>query len=77
MKIEEVTAAMEREQTVLHTHMGITVRCRITGCITRYSKKKGWHYALELAELKSNCRIIASLEETELFDEMKREGDLS
>lgn len=77
MKIEEVTAAMEREQTVLHTHMGITVRCRITGCITRYSKKKGWHYALELAELKSKCVIIANLEETELFDEMKREGDLS
>lgn len=66
MKIEEVTAAMEQQRTVRHTHMGITVPCRINGCITRYSKENGWHYALELAELNSGCIIIASLEETRL-----------
>lgn len=51
MKIEEVAAAMERERTVLHTHMGITVRCRITGCITRYnSRRLSAHHIIPLAE---------------------------
>lgn len=66
MKLEDVTAAAEQELTVIHTHMGISVPCRITGVLTRFSKKTGWTYSLELREVNSNCVIVAGLEEVEV-----------
>lgn len=65
MKLEDVTQAAEQELTVIHTHMGISVPCRITGVLTRFSKDKGWTYSLELREVGSFCVIMAALEEVE------------
>ena len=66
MKLEEVTKAAEQGAVVLHTHMGITSRCRISGVITRYTKRSGWTYSLELMDLKAPCVIIAGLDEVEV-----------
>lgn len=66
MKLEEVTKAAEQGAVVLHTHMGITSRCRISGVITRYAKRSGWTYSLELTDLKASCVIIAGLDEVEV-----------
>lgn len=72
MKLEEVTQAAEQGAVILHTHMGITSRCRISGVITRYTEKSGrtgrtgWSYSLELTDLKANSVIIAALEDCEV-----------
>lgn len=66
MKLEDVTAAAEQELTVIHTHMGISVPCRITGVLTRFSRDKGWTYSLELQEVNSFCVIIAGLDDVEV-----------
>lgn len=66
MKLEEVTKAAEQGAVILHTHMGITSRCRISGVITRYSKRSGWTYSLELTDIKAPCVIIAGLDEVEV-----------
>ena len=66
MKLEDVTAAAEQELTVIHTHMGISVPCKITGVMTRFSKKTGWTYSLELQEVNSFCVIIAALDDVEV-----------
>lgn len=66
MKLEEVTKAAERGAVVLHTHMGIQSRCRISGVLTRFSKNRGWTYSLELTDLKAGCVIIAGLDEVEV-----------
>lgn len=66
MKLEDVTAAAEQELTVIHTHMGISVPCRITGVLTRFSKGKGWTYSLELREVNSFSVIIAGLDDVEV-----------
>lgn len=66
MKLEEVTKAAEQGAVILHTHMGITSRCRISGVITRYTEKSGWSYSLELTDLKANSVIIAALEDCEV-----------
>lgn len=66
MKLEEVTKAAEQGAVVLHTHMGITSRCRISGVITRYTERTGWSYSLELTDLKANSVIIAPLEDCEV-----------
>lgn len=66
MKLEDVTAAAEQELTVIHTHMGISVPCRITGVLTRFSRDKGWTYSLELREVGSFCVIIAALDDVEV-----------
>ena len=66
MKLEEVTKAAERGAVVLHTHMGITSRCRISGVITRYSKRSGWTYSLELTDVNTPSVIIAALDEVEV-----------
>lgn len=65
MKLEEVTKAAEQGAVVLHTHMGITSRCRISGVITRFAKG-GWTYSLELTDLKAPCVIVAGLDEVEV-----------
>lgn len=65
MKLEDVTQAAEQGAIVLHTHMGITSRCRISGVITRYAKG-AWAYSLELTDLKANSVIIAALEDCEV-----------
>ena len=65
MKLEEVTQAAEQGAVVLHTHMGVTSRCRISGVITRYTKA-GWTYSLELTDLKAPCVIVAGLEDVEV-----------
>ena len=66
MKLEDVTQAAEQEITVVHTHMGISVPCRITGVLTRFSRENGWTYSLELREINSFSVIIAALEEVEV-----------
>lgn len=74
MKLEEVTQAAEQGAVILHTHMGITTRCRISGVITRYTEKSGctgrtgWAYSLELTDLKANSVIIAALEDCEVSE---------
>lgn len=65
MKLEEVTKAAEQGAVVLHTHMGITSRCRISGVVSRYAKG-AWTYSLELTDLKANSVIIAALEDCEV-----------
>lgn len=65
MKIEQVNEAIMSGKTVVHTHMGISAKYKITGVITRYSQKNGWTYALELQD-KSRSVVIAALEETEV-----------
>ena len=66
MKLEEVTKAAEQGAVVLHTHMGITSRCRISGVITRYEKRSGWTYSLELTDVNTPSVIIAALDEVEV-----------
>lgn len=66
MKIEQVNEIMMSGKTVVHTHLGISARYRITGVITRYSAAKGWTYSLELQDLRSNCIVVAALEDTEV-----------
>lgn len=65
MKLEEVTSAAEQALTVIHTHMGISVPCKISGVLSRFSGGC-WTYSLELRELKSGCLIYAGLEEVEM-----------
>ncbi len=69
MRLEDVTAAAEQGLTVVHSHMGIQCRCRISGVLTRFDKGKGWTYSLELRDLKANCVIIADLEQVEVQNE--------
>ena len=66
MKLEEVTKAAEQGAVVLHTHMGITSRCRISGVITRYAKHSGWTYSPELTDVNTPSVIIAALDEVEV-----------
>ena len=66
MKLEEVTKAAEQGAVVLHTHMGITSRCSISGVITRYAKRSGWTYSLELTDVNTPSVIIATLDEVEV-----------
>lgn len=65
MKLEEVTSAAEQALTVIHTHMNISVPCRISGVLSRFDKGR-WTYSLELREIKSGCVIIAALDEVEV-----------
>ena len=65
MKLEEVTQAAEQGAVVLHTHMGITSHCRISGVITRYSNG-AWTYSLELTDVNTPSVIIAALDEVEV-----------
>lgn len=66
MKLEDVTQAAEQGAVVLHTHMGITSRCRISGVITRYTERTGWSYSLELMDVNTPSVIIAALDEVEV-----------
>ncbi len=69
MRLEDVTAAAEQGLTVIHSHMGIQSRCRISGVLTRFDKGKGWTYSLELRDLAADCVIIADLEQVEVQKE--------
>lgn len=68
MKLEDVTQAAEQGAVVLHTHMGITSRCRISGVITRYTERTGWSYSLELMDVNTPSVIIAALEDCEVSE---------
>lgn len=68
MTIEQVNEALMNGRTVVHTHMGISARYKITGVITRFSPEKGWTYSLELKDLKANSVVIASLADTEVVE---------
>lgn len=65
MKLEEVTKAAEQGAVVLHTHMGITSRCRISGVVSRFAKG-AWSYSLELMDVNTPSVIIAALDEVEV-----------
>ena len=68
MTIEQVNEAMMNGRTVIHTHMGISARYKISGVITRFSKDKGWTYSLELKDLNVNCVVIAAIEDAEVVE---------
>ena len=68
MTIEQVNEAMMNDRTVVHTHMGISARYKVTGVITRFSKGKGWTYSLELKDLNANSVVIATIEDTEVAE---------
>ena len=68
MTIEQVNEAMMNGRMVIHTHMGISARYKVTGVITRFSPEKGWTYALELKDLNANCVVIAALADTEVAE---------
>lgn len=66
MKIEEASQAMLNGSFIRHTRNGVTIRYMLSGVITRYSPVRGWTYSLELKDLKSNCIVVASLEDCEV-----------
>lgn len=69
MKMEDVTRAVENKLPVVHTYHGVAIAgYLITGVITRYDKRTGWKYSLELMD-KSRCLVIASPEDVELEGE--------
>ena len=59
MKLEEVSKAIE-QNALVECSFG---QYRLTGIITRFKKKKGWYYTLELKDLKANSLVYAPLEE--------------
>lgn len=74
MKMEDVTRAVENELPVVHTHNGMAISgYRITGVITRYNKKTGWKYSLELTD-KSRSLLIARPEDVN-FDKGELKHD--
>lgn len=68
MTLEQVNEAMMTGRTVVHTHMGISARYKVSGVITRFSPEKGWTYSLELKDINANSVVIAALEDTEVSD---------
>lgn len=68
MTIEQVNEAMMNGRTVVHTHMGISARYKVSGVITRFSPEKGWTYSLELKDLNANCVVIAAIKDTEVAE---------
>ena len=66
MTREQAKDAMTSGQLVQHTHMGIPIKYKLLGVITRYSKEKGWTYSLELQDLKSSCVVTARMEDCEV-----------
>lgn len=69
MRIEQVNEVMMNGRTVVHTHLGISARYKVTGVITRFSPEKGWTYSLELKDLNADCVVIAAPEDTEVVSE--------
>lgn len=68
MKLEDVNEAIVKGKTVIHEHNGYSIPYRITGVITRYDKKKGWWYALELHDLKANSITVARIEDVRVAE---------
>ena len=68
MTIEQVNEAMMNGRTVVHTHMGISARYKVSGVITRFSPEKGWTYSLELKDLNANSVVIAAIKDTEVAE---------
>ena len=63
MRIEEVSAAMQQAVPVEFDHLGITVTGYISACITRFDKRRGWWYQVEVHDFKADCICIAKLDE--------------
>ena len=63
MKLEEVSKAIE-QKALVECSFG---KYRLTGIITRFHKKKGWYYTLELKDLKANSLVYAPLEEVRII----------
>ena len=68
MKLEDVNDVMIGGKTVIHEHNGYSSPYRITGVITRYDKKKGWWYALELHDLKADSITVADIGEVRVAE---------
>ncbi len=68
MTLEQVNEVMVNGRTVVHTHMGISARYKVSGVITRFSKDRGWTYSLELKDLNANSVVIAAIEDTEVAE---------
>lgn len=66
MNLEQVNNALMNGATVLHTQHGISLRYKLTGVITRFSKQTGWTYSLELTDLNTPCVVIASVDDVEV-----------
>lgn len=75
MKIEDVSAVMEQQIEVEYVYMGMPLRYRINGCITRYNhKKKQWYYVLELMD-KSGGLLVARLEDVRVTESEAGENE--
>lgn len=68
MKLEDVNDVMVSGKIVIHEHNGFSIPYKITGVITRYDKKRGWWYTLELHDLKANSITEASMEEVRVAE---------
>ncbi|MGN0619212.1 MAG: hypothetical protein ACI4J7_09355 [Ruminiclostridium sp.] len=75
MKIEDVSEAMEKQLEVEYVYMGMPLRYRINGCITRYNHKKNqWYYVLELMD-KSGGLLVARLEDVRVTKSEVKEDE--
>ena len=74
MKIESVNSAIENEKTVIVEHGGLQLHYKINGVISRYDKKRGWYYLLELKDIKAPHSIaIAKVEDVKIEIDCKEE----
>lgn len=64
MKLSDVTKAIE-QNALVECAFG---RYRLNAIISRFKKKTGWYYQLELKDLKANGVVIAPLEEVDLCE---------
>ena len=64
MKIEDVNAIIENDKIVILKQMQLVLHYKVIGVISRYNKKTGWHYFLELQDLNTqNSITVAKLED--------------
>ena len=65
MKLEDVSTAIE-QNALVECSFG---KYRLTGIVTRFNKKNGWNYTLELKDLKANSLVYAPLEDVKICKE--------
>ncbi len=67
MKLEEINDAIINNKVVTHTCNGDSIKYHISGVITRYHKRKGWYYSLELIS-PNKCLVYARPEDVTVDD---------
>lgn len=69
MTLDEISVAMQRGQLIEHNHQDYIAQYTITGVITRYDAKRGWHYSVELKPTNQSTSItIARPEELRIME---------